>query len=72
MNLKSSFNLLTYKRAALRGWDDKSQGDGRLGDAGAGHQALQVLLELGADQGERLQYSSSILILMLSESHSKV
>jgi len=46
---------LAYKRAALRGWDDEAQGDGRLGDAGAGHQALQVLLELGADQGERLE-----------------
>ena len=47
--------LLTYERAALGGGDDEAQGDGRLGDAGAGHQALQILLELGADQGERLQ-----------------
>ena len=60
--------LLTYERAALGGGDDEAQGDGRLGDAGAGHQALQILLELGADQGERLQWSSSILTLMLSES----
>lgn len=46
---------LADEGAALGGRHYQPQGDRRLGRPGGGHQGLEILLELGADQGERLE-----------------
>ena len=49
--------ILTFpdQRAALRGRDYQPQRDRRLGDPGRCEEAVEVLLELVADEGEGLE-----------------
>ena len=47
------------ERAALGGGNYQPESDGRSGNTRGRHQAGQVLLELGADQSEGLQYGST-------------
>ena len=46
---------LPDQRAALGGGHNQSQGDWRLGGPRGRHQRLEILLKLGADEGERLE-----------------
>ena len=46
---------LADQGATLGGRYYQPQGDRRLGRPGGGHQGLEILLKLGADQGERLE-----------------
>ena len=46
----------SYERAALRGWNNQPQCDGRLRDPGRCDEAVEILLELVADESEGLEY----------------